>query len=127
MDFRLQSHLAELLKSLDMDDGFDLISVGGSTKALTTPNNPSNREFLLDQIGISVDLHQVECIMIFHHQDCGAYGGSDAFDSPDKEREHHISDMKKAKEAILEKYSDVRVELYYIKMDGSRWSFEKTV
>jgi len=101
MDFRLQKYLVDFLNSHGLNGDYDLISVGGASKALVSPKDPRDKEFLLDQIDISVSLHHANKIMIFHHEDCGAYGGSGAFDSIEKEREQHIFDMKKSKEALF--------------------------
>jgi hypothetical protein len=109
MDFRLNGELNEWIKESDLfDGGFDVISLPGASKDLIDGNEEVKNNFL-KHIGVSVNLHQVEKIIIFHHSDCGAYAQSYQFSSIEKEKEKQVEDMKKAKEIILEKYPEVEV------------------
>ncbi len=109
MDFRLNGELNEWIKELELfDGGFDIISLAGASKDLVDGNEEVKNNFL-KHIGVSVNLHQVEKIIIFHHSDCGAYAQSYQFSSIEKEKEKQVEDMKKAKEIILEKYPEVEV------------------
>lgn len=125
MDFRLQKPLIEFAESLGLKGDYDLISVGGAGKSLASPKDSRDRDFLLEQIDISINLHKASKIIIAHHKDCGAYGGSNNFGSDEEEKMQHFTDMKKSAEIIKEKYPEAQIELYYIDSLDDKWLFEK--
>jgi hypothetical protein len=84
---------------------------------LLSPKNPSDKEFILDQIRTSVSLHRTGKIILSNHTDCGAYGGSSKFASPGEEREFHIKEMNAAKEVILSIFPDVSVKTVLLKLE----------
>ncbi|MCK5084785.1 MAG: hypothetical protein KAQ64_03970 [Candidatus Pacebacteria bacterium] len=112
MDFRLNKEVRKWIAESDLfDGGFDVISLAGASKDLIDGGKEIKTNFL-KHIGVSVDLHQVEKIIIFHHSDCGAYALDYKFGSPEEEKEKQLKDMKKSKEIILEKYS--KVEVFFV-------------
>lgn len=109
MDFRLNGELNKWIKESELfGGGFDVISLAGASKDLIDGNEEVKNNFL-KHIGVSVDLHKAEKIIIFHHSDCGAYAQSYNFNSLKEEKEKQSEDMKKAKEIILEKYPETEV------------------
>jgi len=109
MDFRLNKKMREWIAESNLfNGGFDVISLAGASKDLVNGNEEIKNNFL-KHIGVSVDLHQVERIIIFHHSDCGAYALDYQFGSPEEEKEKQFEDMKKAREIILEKYPKMEV------------------
>lgn len=109
MDFRLNNEVERWARESNLfEGGFDVISLAGASKDLVDGNEEIKNNFL-KHIGVSVDLHQVEKIIIFHHSDCGAYAQDYQFGSPEEEREKQFEDMKKARVTILERYSKVKV------------------
>jgi carbonic anhydrase len=102
IDFRFQNFLREWLDD-NLDKGYDYVGFAGSTKELET---------VMNQVDISVRLHNIKQAHLIHHEDCGAYGTESTF-------ERHTQDLKKAKAEILEKHSDLRVSLYYLRLDGT--------
>lgn len=127
MDFRLNGELDKwITKSELFDGGFDVISLAGASKDLIDGNEEIKNNFLR-HIGVSVDLHKVEKIIIFHHSDCGAYAQSYNFNSLKEEKEKQLEDMEKAKEIILEKYPEVEVIFVWGELkddDGDEIEFE---
>jgi len=119
MDFRLNGEVEKWVKRSSLfEGGFDVISLAGASKDLTASAVPIDgseeiKNNFLKHIGVSVNLHQAEKIIIFHHSDCGAYAQDYQFDSPQEEKEKQLEDMKKAKAAILERYSEVKVVLVW--------------
>lgn len=111
MDFRLGKPIKELLERQGALGDCDIVSVAGGVKSLLSPKSSSDRDFILSQIDISVNLHRISEIILSNHTDCGAYGGSSKFDSFKKECEFHASEMKKAKEIILSKYPQLKVKM----------------
>jgi hypothetical protein len=109
MDFRLHGGLDRFLKDEGLDrDGTDLIRVAGAARALAQPDNPRDREWLLEQLGVSHDLHQARQIYVINHEDCGAYGPEQIPDSS-LELEIHRRDLRAAGGLVRERFPDVEV------------------
>ena len=106
IDFRFQKFIRDWTDKNLADKTFDLVGFAGSTKDLGT---------VMEQIDISVRLHQIKQLVLIHHEECGAYG----VESTPK---RHATDLKKAREAILAKHPQLQVDLYYLQLDGQ---FEK--
>src|SRR3974377_1240168 len=55
----------------------DPIKVAGGAKCLASPDEAADREFVLKQIRVSMELHKTKRVVLMLHSDCGAYGGLD--------------------------------------------------
>lgn len=89
----------------------DIVSVAGGVKSLISPKNTSDKDFILNQIDISVNLHKIREIIISNHTDCGAYGGKEKFNSFEEECDFHIQEMEKAKKIILGRQPDLKIKM----------------
>src|SRR5215469_13335915 len=68
----------------------DMIVVAGGAKTLASPRNGFERDFILEQIRISVLLHGTRRAYLLCHSDCGPYRGWATFKADYRaEREHH--------------------------------------
>lgn len=121
MDFRFQKAFRDFLVEQGLNDQYDLISVAGAAKVLASPTDPFEKENFEKQLSLSANLHQISEVFLINHQDCGAYGPELAKD-PKKEREIHETDLKKARQIILQKYPQLKVHLYFCTLDKK---FEK--
>lgn len=83
---------------------FDLIQIAGASKNLTSPLEKEDKITLLENIEISMKLHNTQKIILVNHIDCGAYGGSIRFQSQKEEIKFHKEELKKAKEIIQYKF-----------------------
>lgn len=110
IDFRLGKPLKKYLEDKGILGQCDLVSAAGGVK---------NTDFLLGQIEISVNLHQIKEVILINHTDCGAYGGSKNFEFFEKERDFHIQEMEKARDLVLAKYPDLKVSLLLAVIDPS--------
>ena len=119
MDFRLGKPMKEYLERNNLLGDCDIISVAGGVKSLLTPKNTSDRDFILSQIEISVNLHKIQEVIISNHTDCGAYGGSAKFNSFEEECEFHIQEMSKARELISDKYPNIEIKMALGKIELS--------
>ncbi|MCK5475172.1 MAG: hypothetical protein KAI71_01135 [Candidatus Pacebacteria bacterium] len=109
MDFRLNKETKKWIQESDFSEGgFDVISLAGASKDIIDGNEEIKNNFL-KHIGVSVNLHQAEKIIIFHHSNCGAYALDYKFGSVQEEKEKQFADMKKSKEIILERYPEVEI------------------
>jgi carbonic anhydrase len=102
IDWRFQQYLRRWTDENLPEKTFDFIGFAGATK---------NLETILGQIDISVRLHQIKQVALIHHEDCGAYG-------TESTPERHSQDLAKAKTAVLTKYPDLKVDCYYLHLDG---------
>lgn len=107
IDFRFRKMLSEYLFSR-FSNSYDLVSIAGGVK---------NSQFVLEQIKISNALHAPETIVLIQHEDCGAYGGSNAFGNFEKELEVQKIELAKA-EALLKQQFSQQVEKYFIRLSG---------
>ncbi|MFH0819122.1 MAG: carbonic anhydrase [Patescibacteria group bacterium] len=119
IDFRLIDNTNKWLTDLGLEKKYDFLGVGGASKQLASPDKPEYKELLLENIKISVNLHNISKIYIIHHEDCGAYGGKKAFENSEKEREFQINEMKKSQEIIKYLYPELEIIKIYEKLDGS--------
>ena len=96
-DARFTDLLDELLVAKHWRN-IDLIKVAGGAKALSSPENAEERNFILGQIAKSITLHKAARVALMVHAECGAY--SKHFDDPKEERLFYESEAKKAGDII---------------------------
>ncbi len=94
---------------------FDIIRIAGGGKSLASPENESDRAFILKQIEISLRLHKSERIILMNHSDCGAYGGLKSFGGDEAaEKTAHIEELAKAKEFLQKNIgADIPIDLIF--------------
>lgn len=127
MDFRLNNALDEWVdKSGLLEDGYDVISLAGSSKVLADGSEELKNN-LLSNVAVSTELHHAEKVIICHHSDCGAYAQSYRFKSPAEEKEKQIKDMEESRNAILKKYPNIKITLVWAALKdghGQKIDFE---
>jgi len=97
----------------------DPIKIAGGAKCLASPDQESERQFVLEQIRKSMRLHGTRRVILMLHSDCGAYGGLASFgDDPAAERVHHREEIVRATEALKSAIPDVAVESYFVDFEG---------
>src|SRR5260221_62035 len=102
IDFRLQDHINKSVSENFTPKTFDRVALGGGVKNLAT---------ILGQIDIAVRLHHIKKVILVNHEDCGAYGTEGTY-------EKHQLDLTTAKAKVKEIYPELRVETYYLHLDG---------
>jgi hypothetical protein len=73
-DFRFDLPLRKFLKRRGIVV-YDHIKIPGSVKAVAEPECNSDRDFVLAMVRTSIRLHRPSRLLIFAHNDCGAYQG----------------------------------------------------
>lgn len=121
IDYRFWPQALPLLKEKYGD--FDLIEIVGASKNLTSPIEKEDKTALLENIEISIKLHNPYKLILTNHIDCGAYGGSKNFKSPGEEIEFHKKELQKAKEIVQEKFPHMPVAIELLIMDGKKVEF----
>jgi carbonic anhydrase len=97
----------------------DMIVVAGGAKTLASPRNDFEQDFILEQVRMSIRLHQTKRVFVMSHSDCATYGGLAHFKG-DREAEaaHHRSELIRAGELLVNTFLDISVEPYFVKFDG---------
>ena len=73
-DNRFELGFRKFLKRIGVVNS-DPIKVAGGAKCLASPEQESDRAFVMDQIRKSMRLHGTNRVILMVHSDCGAYGG----------------------------------------------------
>ncbi len=84
----------------------DMIVVAGGAKTLASPRNDFERDFILEQVRMSILLHKTD-------------GGLAAFQG-DREREsqHHRGELLRAAELVKENFPELSAECYFVNFEG---------
>ena len=117
-DHRISTAVRKFLKKQGVERA-DMISVAGGAKTLASPRNDFEQDFLLEQVRMSVHLHQTKRVLVITHSDCGTYGGLDHFKGDlQDEAEHHRIELLRAGELLTAEFPGISVEPYFVKFDG---------
>ena len=117
-DNRFEAVLRKLVKRLGLQY-YDPIRIAGGTKCLASPDHDRDREFVLEQIRISMRLHETETVILMLHSDCGAYGGLAAFDgNAELEAEHHRQELHRAAQILKAEIPELTVKGYFVDFEG---------
>lgn len=97
----------------------DMIVVAGGAKTLASPRNDFERDFILEQLRMSVLLHRTQRFFLMSHSDCGTYGGLEAFGG-DRRREadHQQRELQRAAELARSKFPEIEVQCFFVTFDG---------
>jgi carbonic anhydrase len=117
-DNRFEMALRKLVKRLEINY-YDPIRIAGGTKCLASPEHERDREFVLEQIRISMRLHETGTVFLMLHSDCGAYGGLAAFEG-DKEKEalHHNAELRRAAACLAAEIPGLNVRCCFVDFEG---------
>jgi carbonic anhydrase len=97
----------------------DVIKIAGGAKTLVSPEQETDREFVLDQILKSTTLHATQRVILMVHSDCGAYGGLAAFRGDTAaEAAHHEGELQRAAANLKAAFPDLQVEGYFVDFEG---------
>ena len=112
IDFRFQQAMNGYF-DIEFSKSYDLISIAGGVKEFIEEGENS---FVLNQIQLSNKLHQPKNIVLVQHEDCGAYGGSEAFKNSEAELAFQKEQLDKAKQTLKEKFPDCVIQKYFAKL-----------
>jgi carbonic anhydrase len=97
----------------------DMIIVAGGAKTLASPRNDFERDFILEQVRMSILLHQTKRVFLMSHSDCATYGGLAAFHGDQSvESAHHKEELQRAAELLRANFADVGVESFFVTFEG---------
>ena len=117
-DHRISTAVRKFLKKQGIERP-DMIVVAGGAKTLASPRNDFEQDFILEQVGMSVRLHQTRRVLVMSHSDCATYGGLAHFRGDRAaESAHHRSELLRAADLLTTTFPDISVEPYFVKFDG---------
>jgi len=118
LDWRLHPQIEQFFSQ---NGGCDMCVTAGSVKDLIAP---ATQELFLKQISISKQLHNCQGVALTMHMDCGAYGGSAAFEYAAKETQLCKSELVRAKAIVAARFPELSVETWIIGLEhsGSGWN-----
>jgi carbonic anhydrase len=97
----------------------DMIVVAGGAKTLASPRNDFERDFILEQVRMSVRLHQTSQIFLMSHSDCATYGGLKAFGGDAKrEMDHHRQELGRAAELVSQHFPELTLKRFFVDFGG---------
>lgn len=97
----------------------DMIVVAGGAKTLASPRNDFERDFILEQIRMSILLHGTRRAFLICHSDCATYGGLAAYKgNVTEEAEHHFQELEKAAGILLTAFPELKVETFLVNFEG---------
>lgn len=120
IDFRFLDYQRSFLSRQNLDQAYDWLALAGASLALTGFPHPAEAETFWDQLALSKQLHNINRVIIFDHQDCGAYAqvNPSPFGDGQAEENFHASYLHQAEVQIRERYPDLIVELYFVDLTG---------
>ena len=117
-DNRFEMVLRKLVRRLDLNY-YDPIRIAGGTKCLASPEHERDREFVLEQIRISMRLHETKTVLLMLHTDCGAYGGLAAFSgNAEAEAQNHLAELRRAAALLTSKIPELKVRCCFVNFEG---------
>ena len=118
-DNRFHLGFSKYLKRLGISNP-DPIKIAGGAKSLASPQTDYDREFVLEQIRISMRLHGTKLVMLMLHSDCGAYGGlAGGFGNDARlEARNHQTELRRAAECVRERIAGVTVQAFFVDFEG---------
>jgi carbonic anhydrase len=117
-DQRISTAVRKFLKKQAIERA-DMIVVAGGAKTLASPRNDFEQDFILEQVRMSIRLHQTKRVLVMSHSDCATYGGLAHFKGDRvAEAEHHRGELLRAGELLTANFPDISVEPYFVKFDG---------
>jgi carbonic anhydrase len=117
-DDRFSKLLEEFVKARGYKN-YDLVKIAGGAKSLASPENETERFFVLKQIRTSINLHHTPKVILMCHEDCGAYGGKKEFSGDADEREKICADLKEAEHILRNNLpKEVEVEIIFADFNG---------
>lgn len=117
-DNRFELLLQKMVRRLGLKY-YDPIRIAGGTRYLASPDHEYERQFVLEQIRLSMRLHETQTVILMLHSDCGAYGGLAAFDNDrEREAENHRQEMHRAAVYLAEQIPGLKVRAFFVDFEG---------
>lgn len=95
----------------------------GSSRALLH-GHAAVRAWVLRNLRLVYQQRGVRQVIVFHHQDCLAYGGSVAFGSRSLETQAHVRELRAARRLLRMRFQHLTVQTFYAYRDQQKIRFQ---
>src|SRR3989338_977491 len=112
MDYR---YIHAVLGFVERQLGIKVYNVktdAGGTKALLN-GDPAVRALILSNVKLAYHPHGVRTVVLVHHEDCAAYGGSAVFKDGAEETACHAQQLAMAASLLRAAFSRLTVRMFY--------------
>lgn len=120
MDLRVLDEASSYLDEQGLKNEYDHIVMAGAALGVLKKPETWGQTFW-DHLGLAIQLHQIDEVHIFEHQDCGAYrllldkAQQGVLDQPASEKHAHHEQAARLAAQIKERFPAIKkVELRYI-------------
>jgi len=121
MDYRLVDDVVRYMDSRGLTNKYDHVILAGASLGVLQDKNLSWGQTFWDHVGVAIDLHHIQKVIILDHRDCGAYKvflGPDVAKDRATETANHALRLKTLKAAIAGRYPSLAVETLIMDLDG---------
>lgn len=121
MDYRLVDDVVRYMDGRGLTNKYDHVILAGASLGVLQDKNLSWGQTFWDHVGVAIDLHHIQKVIILDHRDCGAYKvflGPDAAKDRATETVNHSVRLKALKAAIIAKHPSLSVETLIMDLDG---------
>ncbi|OGY89378.1 MAG: hypothetical protein A2677_00600 [Candidatus Komeilibacteria bacterium RIFCSPHIGHO2_01_FULL_52_14] len=121
IDFRFLDADRQFIHSLT-EGNFDHIKIAGAGKILLA-GSPLRGEITNTIRNVCVKLHGITELIVLNHWDCGAYGSSKSFSSPQEEEERHIRDLTEVRSFLHSEFPSLAIIVGYSTVTGGQLEY----
>lgn len=121
IDFRILEAERYFLSLQNLSNRYDLVSLAGSSLALSGIPHQANTQAFWDQVDLAYRVHHIQKIIILDHQDCPEYADKidpDLGKNPEQEQQVHAQYLSRAYWSIRDRYPDLNIELYFVTLNA---------
>ena len=120
IDPRFQNLTYNYLKKKKLIGKYSAFTIAGAAVGVTNNKFKQWHKTFYDNLATSIQLHQIEKLIVINHKDCGAAkiaNGTKEF-NPVNEKKIHQESFLKIKKQIKKKFPKLKVELNLISLDS---------
>lgn len=121
MDFRLVDETERYMTGRGLRDKYDHVILAGASLGALTDKYPAWNQTFWEHLGVAIQLHHIQKVMVLDHRDCGAYKvvlGEDFSKDRAKETAIHAEKLRALRKQIIAKHPKLEVELLLMGLDG---------
>ena len=125
IDPRFQNLTYNYLKKKKLIGKYSAFTIAGAAVGVTNNKFKQWHKTFYDNLATSIQLHQIEKLIVINHKDCGAAkiaNGKKEFTSVNEKKIHKESFLK-IKKQIKKKFPKLKVELNLISLDSKITKF----
>ena len=125
IDPRFQNLIYNHLKKKKLIGKYSAFTIAGAAVGVTNNKFKQWHKTFYDNLATSIQLHQIEKLIVINHKDCGAAkiaNGTKEF-TPVNEKKIHLESFLKIKKQIKKKFPKLKVELNLISLDSKITKF----